>query len=147
MATKPKLDPRGLKRICANCGNRFYDLNKRPIVCPACDTEFTGEIKLKTRRGRTAAANDPAESQVKDKSKDDEIEEDDAPILEADDDDAPIIDADDDDDTISINDLDDDDDDDDNLDMDDDLGDLNELEPDADDLDDLDSDDDDKGDK
>lgn len=45
-------DPRGLKRVCSSCGIRFYDLNKRPIACPNCSTEFTGEIKVKTRRSR-----------------------------------------------------------------------------------------------
>lgn len=55
MATA-QADSRGLKRVCVSCGIRFYDLNKRPINCPNCSTEFTGEIKLKTRRGRAAAA-------------------------------------------------------------------------------------------
>lgn len=50
------LDVRGLKRVCVSCGIRFYDLNKRPIHCPNCQTEFSGEIKLKGRRGRGAAA-------------------------------------------------------------------------------------------
>jgi uncharacterized protein (TIGR02300 family) len=50
------IETRGLKRACASCGVRFYDLNKRPIMCPNCSTEFTGEIKLKTRRGRGAVA-------------------------------------------------------------------------------------------
>lgn len=45
---------RGLKRICPNCGTRYYDFNKRPVHCPECKTEFTGEIKLKARRGRAA---------------------------------------------------------------------------------------------
>lgn len=54
------LDPRGLKRICMSCGTRFYDMNKRPINCPSCDVEFTGEIKVKTRRSR-AVANDVVE--------------------------------------------------------------------------------------
>ena len=45
-------DPRGLKRICLSCSTRFYDMNKRPIMCPNCSTEFSGEIKIKTRRGR-----------------------------------------------------------------------------------------------
>lgn len=45
----------GMKRICTSCGNRFYDLNKRPIVCPSCSTEFTGDIKVKGRRGRLPA--------------------------------------------------------------------------------------------
>lgn len=47
--------PVGLKRICTSCGVRFYDLNKRPIVCPSCNTEFTGDIKVKSRRGRLAS--------------------------------------------------------------------------------------------
>jgi len=34
---KPEL---GIKRLCANCGAKFYDLNKDPIVCPKCSTVF-----------------------------------------------------------------------------------------------------------
>lgn len=48
-------DLKGLKRICMSCGARFYDLNKKPIICPSCSTEFTGEIKVKSRRGRLPA--------------------------------------------------------------------------------------------
>ncbi len=48
-------DPKGLKRVCASCGIRFYDMNKRPICCPNCKTEFTGEIKVKGRRSRVVA--------------------------------------------------------------------------------------------
>jgi uncharacterized protein (TIGR02300 family) len=55
------LDARGLKRVCVGCGIRFYDLNKRPINCPNCQAEFSGEIKLKSRRGR--AAIDAAEAE------------------------------------------------------------------------------------
>lgn len=55
MAQALASDPRGLKRICMSCGTRFYDLNKRPIACPNCDTEYTGEFKVKTRRGRLSA--------------------------------------------------------------------------------------------
>jgi uncharacterized protein (TIGR02300 family) len=57
-------DPKGLKRVCVSCGVRFYDFNKRPIKCPNCSTEFTGEIKLKSRRGRAAIEEDavPAKS-------------------------------------------------------------------------------------
>jgi uncharacterized protein (TIGR02300 family) len=32
---KPEL---GTKRLCGNCGAKFYDLNKDPIVCPKCAT-------------------------------------------------------------------------------------------------------------
>ena len=28
----------GTKRLCPNCGAKFYDLNKDPIVCPKCTT-------------------------------------------------------------------------------------------------------------
>ncbi len=28
---------RGTKRTCINCGERFYDLDRDPIVCPACN--------------------------------------------------------------------------------------------------------------
>ncbi len=46
---KPSL---GVKRICANCHQPFYDLNKNPAHCPNCDQTFDpGEI-LRGRRGR-----------------------------------------------------------------------------------------------
>ena len=35
--SKPEL---GTKRLCGNCGAKFYDLNRDPIVCPACATVF-----------------------------------------------------------------------------------------------------------
>ena len=31
---------RGTKRVCQNCGSKFYDLNRDPIVCPICQTVF-----------------------------------------------------------------------------------------------------------
>jgi uncharacterized protein (TIGR02300 family) len=39
MATKAD---RGTKRSCQNpeCGSRFYDLNRDPIVCPICGTQY-----------------------------------------------------------------------------------------------------------
>ena len=30
----------GLKRICGNCGTKFYDLARDPIVCPKCGTPY-----------------------------------------------------------------------------------------------------------
>lgn len=56
--------PMGLKRICTSCGVRFYDMNNRPIICPSCGTEFTGEVKVKTRRGRAAAADTPKKDEA-----------------------------------------------------------------------------------
>lgn len=71
-------DARGLKRICTGCGSRFYDMNKRPIACPSCDTEFTGEIKVRARRGRAAAAvedSKAAEKAAAPEAANDEVEE------------------------------------------------------------------------
>jgi uncharacterized protein (TIGR02300 family) len=41
---KPEL---GIKRLCASCGVKFYDLSKTPIVCPKCSTVY--EVTLPTR--------------------------------------------------------------------------------------------------
>jgi uncharacterized protein (TIGR02300 family) len=38
-AMKP-VAPSGTKRVCGNCTARFYDLDKRPIVCPKCQKEL-----------------------------------------------------------------------------------------------------------
>ncbi len=35
--SKPEL---GVKRLCANCGAKFYDLHRDPIVCPKCASVF-----------------------------------------------------------------------------------------------------------
>lgn len=39
MSTK---QARGTKRTCQNsgCGSRFYDLNREPITCPMCGTNY-----------------------------------------------------------------------------------------------------------
>ena len=36
---KPEL---GSKHQCQNCGAKFFDLNKDPIICPKCGTVFQG---------------------------------------------------------------------------------------------------------
>lgn len=127
MTAQPNLDPRGLKRICSNCSNRFYDMNKRPIVCPVCSTEFEG-VKIKTRRS-SKATDEKAASQVSKATANDDEDED----LN-------------DDDVMSLEDAADleenDDEDDEAMDLDDDLGDLDDLDDDMDDddMDDLDAD-------
>jgi uncharacterized protein (TIGR02300 family) len=45
----------GSKRICLNCGARFYDLNRTPIVCPSCETVFDPAANSKPRRSRSPA--------------------------------------------------------------------------------------------
>jgi uncharacterized protein (TIGR02300 family) len=43
-----------MKRLCASCGAKFYDLGKAPIVCPKCGTTY--EIPVVTARTRPDAA-------------------------------------------------------------------------------------------
>ena len=42
----------GLKRICASCNARFYDMRKQPIICPKCGSTFDADLLIKKRRGR-----------------------------------------------------------------------------------------------
>jgi len=51
---KPEL---GTKRLCANCGAKFYDLSKNPIVCPKCHTVMElAAVSPRTRPDPAAAA-------------------------------------------------------------------------------------------
>jgi uncharacterized protein (TIGR02300 family) len=45
----------GTKRICPSCGTRYYDLLRRPVICPRCSTPFDPEAFLKSRRARPVA--------------------------------------------------------------------------------------------
>ena len=51
---KPEL---GTKRLCSNCGAKFYDLNKDPIVCPKCHTVMA--LAALTARSRPEPAATP----------------------------------------------------------------------------------------
>jgi uncharacterized protein (TIGR02300 family) len=53
---KPEL---GTKRQCQNCGAKFFDLNKDPIVCPKCGTVFQG-----APRARAAAKAEEEDTEV-----------------------------------------------------------------------------------
>jgi uncharacterized protein (TIGR02300 family) len=51
----------GTKRVCPNCGTKYYDLNKTPPFCPKCGTEFV-VITAKTRpQGATPKKEEPKE--------------------------------------------------------------------------------------
>ncbi len=39
----------GTKRQCQNCGAKFFDLNKDPIICPKCGTIFQGAAAARAR--------------------------------------------------------------------------------------------------
>jgi uncharacterized protein (TIGR02300 family) len=51
---KPEL---GTKRLCGNCGAKFYDLGKDPIVCPKCSIV---QVPPVASRGRPEATTVPA---------------------------------------------------------------------------------------
>ncbi len=39
----------GIKHICQHCQAKYYDLNRDPITCPKCKTEFDATVGLKSR--------------------------------------------------------------------------------------------------
>ena len=43
----------GQKQICPTCQTKFYDLTRRPAVCPKCGASFDPEEALRNRRVRT----------------------------------------------------------------------------------------------
>lgn len=95
----------GTKRICPNCGTRYYDLLSTPPVCPSCNTVFEPEQLLKSRRARNVAADEPRKGVVVD-LEDTEVEDEVVEDVEEDDAAAPIEDVseleDDDDDFSSV---------------------------------------------
>ncbi len=49
----------GLKRSCRDCGKRFYDFRRDPIVCPGCQAVFDPLAMLRPRRARPSAVAAP----------------------------------------------------------------------------------------
>ena len=45
----------GKKRVCLSCGARFYDLLRKPIICPKCETEFVAVLPARGSRAKAAA--------------------------------------------------------------------------------------------
>ena len=45
----------GTKRICPNCGTRYYDMRRDPVTCPKCGAPFDAETLVRTRKSRAAA--------------------------------------------------------------------------------------------
>lgn len=78
----------GLKRLCPQCGTRYYDMKKNPPVCPKCGATYDPETLTKSRRSRSNAE----EKARKAAPAPEEIE--DLPIVDDDAEDAIIEDAD-----------------------------------------------------
>ena len=95
----------GVKRVCPNCQTRFYDLQKDPLTCPACDHEFSLE-SLTGNKSRTMQADKPDAQ-----NKDNVVDEAEEVILEDDEDDVDadlgddVLEDDDDEDTVSLDEL------------------------------------------
>jgi len=50
----------GDKHSCEGCGARFYDLGRKPIVCPKCETELPPRPTKRRAGARAATAEDKA---------------------------------------------------------------------------------------
>ena len=92
----------GAKQICPTCSSKFYDLGRRPAVCPKCGAEFDPEEALRNRRVRARAIvpdDDAEEEKVVKPAEDAEdgfgAEPDEAPELDAVVDDPPLTSDDD----------------------------------------------------
>ncbi len=99
----------GAKHLCRSCGARFYDLRRKPIVCPKCGTVHVPEPANKPRRSpapepRPAAEERPAKPDVaeaaaapdaeqEEKTEGDDIIEDPSELGEDEDDMAEVIDS------------------------------------------------------
>ena len=99
------VDARGTKRTCqsAQCGARFYDLNRDPIICPICDTPYV--IASAPPRREAVAAEKPAvEEKTREKSDDDvelvSLEDAEVDVDDDADDDAFLEEEDDEDDSV-----------------------------------------------
>jgi uncharacterized protein (TIGR02300 family) len=82
MATKAA---RGTKRTCQNgeCGARFYDLNRDPIVCPICQSVY--RIASAPQAAAAVVAEDKAARRPKKPEvAGDEVVADDLPLVEGD---------------------------------------------------------------
>ena len=103
---KPEL---GEKRVCGNCGAKFYDLNRDPIVCPKCATVF--EVAAAEKPAPARESKKPVEPAEGEDDKDETVVG--GPEIisleDADDDEGETVDGDDVPDDVGV-DIDDDDD-------------------------------------
>ncbi|MEE2956016.1 MAG: TIGR02300 family protein [Pseudomonadota bacterium] len=81
----------GEKRICEDCGTKFYDLRKDPIICPKCGSEFTKPSLVISSRTKTADAKKSVAPEVqnveaKDKDVPNETGETEFDLIDSDDD-------------------------------------------------------------
>ena len=56
MSSVPTKAEWGLKRTCAGCGAKFYDMRREPVTCPRCGALYAPQATVKTRTKRAAPA-------------------------------------------------------------------------------------------
>ncbi|MEO0799944.1 MAG: TIGR02300 family protein [Pseudomonadota bacterium] len=66
------IDARGSKRTCQNpqCGMRFYDLNRTPMICPYCETPYI-IASAPPKREAVAEKPKPVEAKTEEKTEED----------------------------------------------------------------------------
>ena len=83
----------GVKRTCPNCDERFYDLQKEPIVCPECgetyDVDAQGKVSATRERRVPVKAGVDEEDLVDDEDIDDDEDDDEALLGDDEDDEEP----------------------------------------------------------
>jgi uncharacterized protein (TIGR02300 family) len=52
----------GTKRQCQECGSKFYDLGRDPIICPKCGATF--QVAALKARAATARKDDDEEDEI-----------------------------------------------------------------------------------
>ena len=88
----------GKKVVCSNCETKFYDLNRKPAICPSCGTEYIDSVINEIPTNAKQVFTDEVDTSV-----DDNLVGSDAAESIAEDEDIVIDDAID-DDTISLED-------------------------------------------
>ncbi len=76
----------GIKRVCPSCSIKYYDFNKKPIICPKCEFEFDPDLLLKSRKGRSIATKSEENIVSSDVQKEEETLEEDINLIENDED-------------------------------------------------------------
>ena len=85
----------GTKRLCPHCATRFYDLKADPMVCPACNNQFTLDSLTDSRGKPVTPEKNQARGNDQSTADDDEDISDDSndlddDLLEDDDDDGDV---------------------------------------------------------
>ena len=57
-------DNKGNKHICRNCSTKFYDLNKKEVICPKCGTRQEEYNNEKTSNEEITKVNKKKDIQV-----------------------------------------------------------------------------------